>query len=101
MYLSSALPFHWHNTSTRFFKYEKTMSFIVSKIKTTCKKYQKIFRNHCFYIIHYDEIEVIFEIKKCLCVAKAQITFIRACVNRYSWWNESYASRFTQLSIEA
>ena len=28
-------------------------------------------------------------------------TFIRSCVNRYSWWNKSCDSRFTQLSIEA
>ena len=28
-------------------------------------------------------------------------TFIRSCVNRFSWWNKSCDSRFTQLSIEA
>ena len=38
---------------------------------------------------------------KFLCVAKSQITFIRSCVNRYNWWNESYDSRFSQLSIKA
>ena len=47
------------------------------------------------------EIQQIFQIKKCLCVSKAQITFILSCVNRYSWLNESCDSRFTQLSIEA
>ena len=39
----------------------------------------------------------VFEIKKCLFLAKAQIIFIRSCVNRYSWWNESCDLRFTQL----
>ena len=47
------------------------------------------------------KIQNIFEIKKCLCVARVQITFIRSCENRYSWWNESCDCRFTQLSIEA
>ena len=47
------------------------------------------------------KIHHVFEIKKCLCVPKAQITFIRSCVNRYNWWNKSCDSRFTQLSIEA
>ena len=41
------------------------------------------------------------EIKNLLCVPKAQITFIRSCVNKYSWWNESCNSRITQLSSEA
>ena len=35
------------------------------------------------------KIQHVFEIKKSLYVAKAQITFIRSCVNKYSWWNES------------
>ena len=30
-----------------------------------------------------------------------RITFIRFCVNRYSWWNKSRDSRFTELSSEA
>ena len=47
------------------------------------------------------KIQHIFQIKNILCVPKAQITFIRSCVNRYSWWNKSCDSRFTQLSIEA
>ena len=29
------------------------------------------------------KIQHISEIKKCLCVSKAQITFIRSCVNIY------------------
>ena len=32
------------------------------------------------------KIQHVFVIKKCLCVAYAQITFICFCVNRYSWW---------------
>ena len=47
------------------------------------------------------KIQQVFQIKYILCVSKAQITFIRSCVNRYSWWNKSCDSRFTQLSIEA
>ena len=47
------------------------------------------------------EIQHVSEIKKCLCVAKAQITFIRSCVNRYSWWNKPCDLQFTQLWIEA
>ena len=47
------------------------------------------------------KIQQVFQIKNILCVPKAQITFIRSCVNRYSWWNKSCDSRFTQLSIEA
>ena len=47
------------------------------------------------------KIQHVFEIKKFLYVPKTQITFIRSCVNRYSLWNESYDSRFTQLSGEA
>ena len=39
-----------------------------------------------------------FEIKNLLCVPKAQITFIRSCVNRYSYWTKSFDSRFTQLT---
>ena len=46
------------------------------------------------------KIQQVFEIKKCLCVAKAQINFIRSYVNRYSWWNESCNLQFTQLSIK-
>ena len=45
------------------------------------------------------KIQQVFEIKKCLCVTKVQITFISSCVNEYSWWNESRDSWFTQLSI--
>ena len=47
------------------------------------------------------KIQHVFEIKKYLCVPKVQINFIRFCANRYSWWNESWDSRFTQLSSEA
>ena len=47
------------------------------------------------------KIQQVFEIKNILLVPKAQITFIRSCVNRYSWWNKSCDSRFIQLSIEA
>ena len=47
------------------------------------------------------KIQHVSEIKKCLCLPKAQITFIRSCVNRYSWWNKSCDSRFTRLFIEA
>ena len=47
------------------------------------------------------KIQHVFEIKKSLCVPKALITFIRSCVNRYNWWNESCDSRFTQHSSEA
>ena len=47
------------------------------------------------------KIQYVFQIKILLCVSEAQITFIRSCVNRYSWWNESCDSRVTQLSIEA
>ena len=47
------------------------------------------------------KIQQFFEIRKLLCVPKVLITFIRSFVNRYSWWNESCDSRFTQLSSEA
>ena len=47
------------------------------------------------------KIQYVFQIKIFLFVPKAQITFIGSCVNRYSWWNKCYDSRFTQLSIEA
>ena len=47
------------------------------------------------------KIQHVFEIIKCLYVPQAQITFIRSCVIRFSWWNKSCDSRFTQLSIEA
>ena len=47
------------------------------------------------------KIQQVFQIKNILYVPKAQITFIRSCVNRYSWWNNSCDSQFTQLSIEA
>ena len=47
------------------------------------------------------KIQDVFEIKKCLCVPKTQITFICSCVNRYNWRNESCDSRFTQLLSEA
>ena len=30
------------------------------------------------------KIQHVFQIKKCLCVPKAQITFIRSCVYRYT-----------------
>ena len=53
------------------------------------------------WIISMLKIQHVSEIKKCSCVPKAQITFIRSYVNRYSWWNKSCDSRFTQLSIEA
>ena len=45
------------------------------------------------------KIQHVFEIKKCLCVPKTQITFIRSYVNRYRCCDESYDSQFTQLSI--
>ena len=47
------------------------------------------------------KIQFVFQIKHFLCVLKPQITFIRSCVNRYNWWNESCDSRFTQLGIQA
>ena len=47
------------------------------------------------------KIQHVFQIKIFLCVPKAQITFIRSCVNRYSYWNKPCDSQFTQLSIKA
>ena len=46
------------------------------------------------------KIQHVFQIKFFLCVPTTQITSIRSCVNRYSYWNKSCDPRFTQLSIK-
>ena len=56
------------------------------------------FKDEQFY---WRGIQHFFQFKNILFVPMAQITFICSCVNRYSWWNKSCNTRFTQLSIEA
>ena len=47
------------------------------------------------------KIQHVSEIQKCFCMPKAQITFIRFCMNRYSWWNKSCDSQKTKCLRDA